>query len=83
MGRSLALLHNPSLTAERGKPAVQCGELPGCARGGGGGAGGVGGGAGGGGVRYVLLAQSAPRLDIGRGLVRVRVGVRVRDVTRL
>ena len=81
MGRSLALLHNPSLTAERGKPAIQCGELTGCARAGGGASG--GGGAGGGGVCYVLLAQSAPRLDVGRGLVRVRVGVRVRDVTRL
>ena len=81
MGRSLALLHNPSLTAERGKPAIQCGELTGCARAGGGASG--GGGAGGGGVCYVLLAQSAPRLDIGRVLVRVRVGVRVRDVTRL
>ena len=77
MGRSLALLHNPSLTAERGKPAIQCGELTGCARAGGGASG--GGGAGGGGVCYVLLAQSAPRLDVGRGLV----GVRVRDVTRL
>ena len=81
MGRSLALLHKPSLTAERGKPAIQCGELTGCARAGGGASG--GGGAGGGGVCYVLLAQSAPRLDVGRGLVRVRVGVRVRDVTRL
>ena len=81
MGRSLALLHNPSLTAERGKPAVQCGELTGCARAGGGASG--GGGAGGGGVCYVRLAQSAPRLDVGRGLVRVRVGIRVRDVTRL
>eukprot|EP00964_Phaeocystis_antarctica_P125912 scaffold89599_cov50-Phaeocystis_antarctica.AAC.1 len=42
LGRSLALLHNPSLTAERGKPAIQCGELTGCARAGGG-SGGAGG----------------------------------------
>ena len=44
----------------------------------------MGGGAGGV-VPYVLLAQRAPRLDVGRGLVRVRVGVwvRVRQATRL
>ena len=62
-----------ALTPNQGKPAVQRGEFPGCARGSGG-AGGVGGGAGGG-VPYVLLAQRAPRLDVGRGLVRVRLGL--------